>query len=86
MLVELPLKQRGQETELGKIDPIGSEDRSHDALESINKGEPSNTVFRVPLANGEEGVNAAYLMSRRNPIRKWCFHMWNTPTKPMIMR
>jgi hypothetical protein len=49
MLVELPLKQRAQETELGKINPIGSEDRSHDALESINKGEPSNTVFQGPV-------------------------------------
>jgi len=35
--------------ELGKIDPIGSEDCSHDALESINKGEPSNTVFQGPV-------------------------------------
>jgi hypothetical protein len=36
-------------------------DASHDALESMDKGELNNTVFQDPVGQGEEGVNAAYL-------------------------
>ena len=48
---------------LGKI-PVGGTDGSHDALESMDKGELNNTVFQDPVAQGEEAVNAAYLMAK----------------------
>jgi inositol transport system substrate-binding protein len=49
---------------LGKIH-VGGTDASHDALESMDKGELNNTVFQDPVAQGEEGVNAAYLMVKK---------------------
>ena len=50
-----------------KIDkiPVGGTDGTHDALESMDKGELNNTVFQDPVAQGEEGVNAAYLMVKK---------------------
>ena len=45
-------------------------DASHDALESMDKGELNNTVFRDPVAQGEEAVNAAYLMVKKEPNPK----------------
>ena len=49
---------------LGKI-PVGGTDASHDALESMDKGELNNTVFQNPVAQGEESVNAAYLLAKK---------------------
>ena len=43
---------------LGKI-PVGGTDGSHDALESMDKGELNNTVFQDPVGQGNEAVNAA---------------------------
>jgi inositol transport system substrate-binding protein len=54
---------------LGKI-PVGGTDASHDALESMAKGELNNTVFQDPVGQGEEGVNAAYLLVKREPNPK----------------
>jgi inositol transport system substrate-binding protein len=54
---------------LGKI-PVGGTDASHDALESMDKGELNNTVFQDPVGQGEEGVNAAYLMVKKEPNPK----------------
>ena len=54
---------------LGKIF-VGGTDASHDALESMDKGELNNTVFQDPVAQGEEGVNAAYLMVKKEPNPK----------------
>ena len=54
---------------LGKI-CVGGVDTSHDALESMDKGELNNTVFQDPVAQGEEGVNAAYLMVKKEPNPK----------------
>jgi inositol transport system substrate-binding protein len=50
-----------------KIDkiPVGGTDGTHDALESMNKGELNNTVFQDPVAQGEEAVNAAYLLVKK---------------------
>jgi inositol transport system substrate-binding protein len=55
-----------------KIDkiPVGGTDGTHDALESMNKGELNNTVFQDPVAQGEEAVNAAYLLVKREPNPK----------------
>src|ERR1700726_725861 len=49
---------------LGKI-PVGGTDGSHDALESMAKGELNNTVFQDPVGQGDEAVNAAYLMVKK---------------------
>jgi inositol transport system substrate-binding protein len=49
---------------LGKI-PVGGTDGSHDALESMDKGELNNTVFQDPVGQGEEAVNAAYLLVKK---------------------
>jgi inositol transport system substrate-binding protein len=49
---------------LGKI-CVGGTDGTHDALVSMDKGELNNTVFQDPVAQGEEAVNAAYLMVRK---------------------
>jgi inositol transport system substrate-binding protein len=49
---------------LGKI-PVGGTDGSHDALESMDKGELNNTVFQDPVGQGEEAVNAAYLLAKK---------------------
>jgi inositol transport system substrate-binding protein len=54
---------------LGKI-PVGGTDASHDALESMEKGELNNTVFQDPVGQGEQGVNAAYLMVKKEPNPK----------------
>jgi inositol transport system substrate-binding protein len=54
---------------LGKI-CVGGTDASHDALESMDKGEMNNTVFQDPVAQGAEGVNAAYLMVKKEPNPK----------------
>jgi inositol transport system substrate-binding protein len=54
---------------LGKI-CVGGTDASRDALESMDKGELNNTVFQDPVAQGEEGVNAAYLMVKKEPNPK----------------
>src|ERR1700677_4364056 len=48
----------------GKI-PVGGTDGSHDALESMEKGELNNTVFQNPVGQGEEAINAAYLMAKK---------------------
>ncbi|MBV9672439.1 MAG: sugar ABC transporter substrate-binding protein [Verrucomicrobia bacterium] len=61
---------------LGKI-PVGGTDGSHDALESMGKGELNNTVFQDPVAQGEEAVNAAYLMAKNEPNPKVVDgHIW----------
>ena len=51
----------------GKLDKIhvGGTDASHDALESMDKGELNDTVFQDPVAQGEESVNAAYLLAKK---------------------
>jgi len=36
----------------------------------MDKGELNNTVFQDPVAQGEEGVNAAYLMVKKEPNAK----------------
>jgi inositol transport system substrate-binding protein len=54
---------------LGKI-PVGGTDASRDALESMDKGEMNNTVFQDPVGQGEEGVNAAYLIVKKEPNPK----------------
>jgi inositol transport system substrate-binding protein len=54
---------------LGKI-PVGGTDASHDALESMDKGDLNNTVFQNPVAQGEESVNAAYLLAKKEPNPK----------------
>ena len=54
---------------LGKI-PVGGTDGSHDALESMGKGELNNTVFQDPVGQGEEAVNAAYLLVKKEQNSK----------------
>src|ERR1700722_11441925 len=54
---------------IGKI-PVGGTDGTHDALESMGKGELNNTVFQDPVAQGEEAVNAAYLLAKKEPNPK----------------
>src|ERR1700738_1924479 len=54
---------------LGKI-PVGGTDGSHDALESMAKGELNNTVFQDRVGKGEEAVNAAYLLVKKEPNPK----------------
>src|ERR1700716_627662 len=49
---------------LGKV-PVGGTDGSHDALESMGKGELNNTVFQDPVGQGVEAVNAAYLLVKK---------------------
>jgi ABC-type sugar transport system substrate-binding protein len=36
----------------------------------MDKGELNNTVFQDPVSQGEEAVNAAYLMVRKQPDPK----------------
>jgi len=50
--------------------PVGGTDGSHDALESMAKGELNNTVFQDPVGQGDEAVNAAYLLVKREPNPK----------------
>jgi inositol transport system substrate-binding protein len=54
---------------LGKI-PVGGTDGSHDALDSMAKGELNNTVFQDPVGQGQEAVNAAYLLVKKEPNPK----------------
>jgi len=54
---------------LGKI-PVGGTDGSRDALASMSKGELNNTVFQDPVGQGEEAVNAAYLLVKKEPNQK----------------
>jgi inositol transport system substrate-binding protein len=54
---------------LGKI-CVGGTDASHDALESMAKGDLNNTVFQDPVAQGQESVNAAYLLVKKEPNPK----------------
>src|ERR1700726_1054702 len=54
---------------LGKI-PVGGTDASHDALESMDKGELNNTVFQDPVGQGDEAINAAYLLVKKQPNPK----------------
>jgi inositol transport system substrate-binding protein len=54
---------------LGKI-PVGGTDASHDALESMDKNELYDTVFQDPVAQGQEAVNAAYLLVKKEPNPK----------------
>jgi inositol transport system substrate-binding protein len=54
---------------LGKI-PVGGTDGSRDALASMSKGELNNTVFQDPVGQGEEAVNAAYLLVKKEPNSK----------------
>jgi inositol transport system substrate-binding protein len=54
---------------LGKI-PVGGTDGSHDALESMEKGELNNTVFQDPVGQGEQAVNAAYSLVKQQPDPK----------------
>jgi ABC-type sugar transport system substrate-binding protein len=49
---------------------VGGADGSHDALESMAKGELNNTVFQDPVGQGDEAVNAAYLMVKKEPNPK----------------
>ena len=53
----------------GKI-PVGGTDGSHDALEAMDKGELNNTVFQDPVGQGEEAINAAYLLVKKEPNPK----------------
>jgi inositol transport system substrate-binding protein len=54
---------------LGKI-AVGGTDGIPDALESIAKGEMNNSVFQDGGAQGEEAINAAYLMVKKEPNPK----------------
>jgi ABC-type sugar transport system substrate-binding protein len=54
---------------MGKI-LVGGTDGSHDALESMDKGELNNTVFQDPVGQGDEAINAAYLMAKKEPNPK----------------
>jgi inositol transport system substrate-binding protein len=54
---------------LGKI-CVGGVDGTHDALESMGKGELNNTVFQDATGQGEEAVNAAYLLIKKEPNPK----------------
>jgi inositol transport system substrate-binding protein len=54
---------------LGKI-PVGGTDGSRDALASMEKGELNNTVFQDPVGQGDEAVNAAYLLAKKEPDPK----------------
>jgi inositol transport system substrate-binding protein len=54
---------------LGKI-CVGGVDGTHDALELMDKGELNNTVFQDATGQGEEAVNAAYLLIKKEPNPK----------------
>ena len=49
---------------LGKI-CVGGVDATHDALESMDRGELNNTVFQDGAGQGAEAVNAAYLAVKK---------------------
>jgi len=44
---------------------VGGTDGSRDALASMDKGELNNTVFQDPVGQGQEAVNAAYLLVKK---------------------
>jgi inositol transport system substrate-binding protein len=50
--------------------PVGGTDGSYVALESLDKGELNHTVFQDPVTEGEEAVNAAYLLVKKEPNPK----------------
>lgn len=54
---------------LGKI-CVGGTDASNDALKAMDKGELNDTVFQDPVGQGQEAVNAAYLMVKKEPNPK----------------
>ena len=54
---------------LGKI-CVGGTDGIPDALVSIEKGELNNSVFQDGAAQGEEAINAAYLLVKKEPNPK----------------
>jgi inositol transport system substrate-binding protein len=54
---------------LGKI-CVGGTDGIPDALASIDKGELNNSVFQDGAAQGEEAINAAYLLVKKEPNPK----------------
>jgi inositol transport system substrate-binding protein len=54
---------------LGKI-CVGGVDGTHDALESMDKGELNNTAYQDGAGQGEEAVNAAYLLVKKEPNPK----------------
>lgn len=54
---------------LGKI-CVGGVDATHDALESMDKGELNNTVFQDGVGQGAEAVEAAYLLAKKEPNPK----------------
>jgi inositol transport system substrate-binding protein len=54
---------------LGKI-CVGGVDVTHDALESMEKGELNNTVFQDGFGQGEEAIEAAYLLAKKQPNPK----------------
>ena len=54
---------------LGKI-CVGGTDASHDALEAMEKGDLNDTVFQDPVGQGQEAVNAAYLLAKKEPNPK----------------
>jgi inositol transport system substrate-binding protein len=68
---------------LGKI-PVGGTDGSRDALASMDKGELNNTVFQDPVGQGEEAVNAAYLMVKKEPNPKVVDGVIWIPYQPVI--
>ena len=49
---------------------MGGTDGGRDALESMAKGELNNTVFQDPVGQGDEAVDAAYLMVKKQPNPK----------------
>jgi inositol transport system substrate-binding protein len=61
-----PIKAAGK---LGKI-CVGGVDGTHDALESMSKGELNNTVFQDATGQGEKAVNVAYLLIKKEPNPK----------------
>ncbi|MBV8140541.1 MAG: sugar ABC transporter substrate-binding protein [Verrucomicrobia bacterium] len=54
---------------MGKI-CVGGTDGSHDALVSMEKGELNNTVYQDPVGQGEDALEAAYLMVKKEPDPK----------------
>src|SRR5262245_29457437 len=48
----------------GKI-LVGGTDDSYEACEAMDKGELNDTVVQDPVAQGEESVNAAYLLAKK---------------------
>jgi len=68
---------------LGKI-CVGGVDATHDALESMDKGELNNTVFQDGFGQGEEAVEAAYLLAKKQPNPKVVDGNIMIPYQPVI--